>query len=81
MDWVGRAFKGVENHNENRSGSIVLFIENLDVNETKFKKEFTLRGGKRKGVRNINLILGVVKRLQFRYRAPVPQVFSPHCRA
>ena len=32
---------------------MVLFIEKLDVNITKFKKEFVLRGGMNKGVQKI----------------------------
>jgi len=39
----------MENYNYNGSGSVVLFIENLDINVIKFKKEFVLRGGRGKG--------------------------------
>ena len=42
-DWVENIFYRVENHNDYMSGSVVLFIENLDVNVTKFKKEFFKR--------------------------------------
>ena len=35
---VGSIFNRVESHNEDGSGSVVLFIENLDLNVTKLKK-------------------------------------------
>ena len=45
MDWVGQIITHLENFNENGSGSLVLFVENLSVNICKFKKDFILRGG------------------------------------
>ena len=35
---VGRIFQRVENYIENGSGSVVVFIKNLDVNVMKFKR-------------------------------------------
>jgi len=43
-DWFGSIFNRVENQNKMGAGQLFLFIENLDVNLTKFKKEFVLRG-------------------------------------
>ena len=39
-----------ESQNVNGSGSVVLFIENVDVNVTKFRKEIVSRGRLGKGV-------------------------------
>ena len=36
-DWVGSIFNRVDNYYEKLSGSIVLLIETLDLNVTKFK--------------------------------------------
>ena len=45
MDWVNRVTIKLDNHNERRSGPVVLLIENLNVYICKFKKDFILRGG------------------------------------
>jgi hypothetical protein len=37
----------LKNYNENGSGSVVLFIENLSVNICKFKKKFHFKRGGR----------------------------------
>lgn len=43
--WIA-FFLGVENYNENGINLVVLFIKNLDLNVTKFKGEFVIRGGR-----------------------------------
>jgi hypothetical protein len=45
IEWRGHIIAHLENYNENSSGSVVLFVENLSVNICKFKKDFILRGG------------------------------------
>jgi hypothetical protein len=45
-------FNKVDNYNEKGSGSIILFIKSIDLNVTKFKKEFIVRSGRGK----VNLI-------------------------
>ena len=45
MQWVDNTVSHLDNYNENGSGSVVLFVENLSVNICKFKKDFILRGG------------------------------------
>jgi hypothetical protein len=59
MQWIDNIVTHLENYNENGSGSIVLFVENLSVNICKFKKYFILRGGgwKRDTVLKYNLDL------------------------
>jgi hypothetical protein len=45
LDWVNSIQTKWENYNEGGSGSVVLFIESLNVNICRFKKDFILRGG------------------------------------
>ena len=42
----GSVFNKVDSYNGMGSGSVVLFIENLDVDVTKFKKKFVFRDAK-----------------------------------
>jgi hypothetical protein len=39
MQWIDHNITHLEKYNENVSGSVVLFIENLSVNISKFKKK------------------------------------------
>ena len=43
-DWVGEMFNRMEGYNENWRGLSALFIEKLELNIIKYKREFALRG-------------------------------------
>ena len=40
LDWVESIVTKLDNYNERESGSVVLYIKNLDVNVRKLKKIF-----------------------------------------
>ena len=64
---MGIIFSSVENYNEMGSGSVVLFIETLGLNVTKFKNKFVLRDG-RYGLEKYNVDLKYCQGVQrFRF--------------
>ena len=45
LDWVSSIQNKLDHYKEGGNGSVVLFIESLNVNICRFKKDFILRGG------------------------------------
>jgi hypothetical protein len=48
LEWVNSIVTKLDNYNQGDSGAVILFIENSNVNNCKFKEDFILRGGGRK---------------------------------
>ena len=84
MDRVDSIVTKLDKYRGKGSGSVALFISNLDVNVYKLKGNFILRGGMGKKIFIIkyNEDLKRCKSLQnflFRHRALVLQIYIPRC--